>query len=339
MLSPGDGGAETFFEKLALEFHGRGIEQHLVICRHEERMGRLRAGGCEVDSIAAKGYRKVFAGRGVRRIATRCPPDIQLAWMSRAAGALSRLPGVVNLARLGGYYPLKYYRECDHLVANTPGVVNYLVAEGWPRERITLISNFGEIPDLSDARSVREELGIAADVPVMLGLGRLHANKAHDVSLRILAGIPEAVLLVAGAGELDADLRALAAELGVTERVHFLGGRRDIANLYASADLCLFPSRAEPLGNVVLESWAFGVPVVAASSEGPSWLIESGETGMLFPIDDEQAGAEAARSVLRDEVLARRLVEAGRAKLEAEFSPDVIVGQFVSQFERVLGAH
>ncbi|NIP96296.1 MAG: glycosyltransferase, partial [Akkermansiaceae bacterium] len=90
----------------------------------------------------------------------------------------------------------------------------------------------------------------------LLGLGRLHRNKAHDVSLRILAQVPDGVLLVVGSGELRGELEGLAEELGVKERVRFLGWRRDIENLYATADLCLFPSRVEPLGNVVLESWS-----------------------------------------------------------------------------------
>ncbi|NIP96295.1 MAG: glycosyltransferase, partial [Akkermansiaceae bacterium] len=152
MLSPGEGGAETFFEKLAVAFREDGLEPQLVVCRHEERERRLREAGCAVEAIQAKGYRKWFASRALNGIRQRFRPDLQMAWMSRAARALSRAKGVVNVARLGGYYPLKNYRKCDHLVANTPGVVRYLVEAGWPKERISMISNFGEVPDRSGAR-------------------------------------------------------------------------------------------------------------------------------------------------------------------------------------------
>jgi glycosyltransferase involved in cell wall biosynthesis len=335
MLSPRDGGAETFFEKLAVEFHDRGWEQQLVICRHEAREGRLRNAGCRVKAIAAQGLAKWLAPNAVNRIQAGYGPDFQLAWMSRAAGALSKVPGVVNLARLGGYYSLNYYKTCDHLIANTPGVVSYLVSEGWPEKKISMISNFGEIPDCGGARDLREELKIPEGAKVILGLGRLHANKAHDVSLSVLQRLKDCVLLIVGSGPLKSRLADLAEELGVAERVRFLGWRRDIENLYATADLVLFPSRSEPLGNVVLEAWAFGVPLVAAASEGPAWLVEDGENGMLFPVDSVSAAASAVQNLLEDGVLARRLVNAGRAKLAAEFSRDAIVMQYEELFSRL----
>ncbi|MFP6880030.1 MAG: glycosyltransferase family 4 protein [Roseibacillus sp.] len=107
-------------------------------------------------------------------------------------------------------------------------------------------------------------------------------------------------------------------------------------NLYATADLCLVPSRVEPLGNVVLESWSFDLPIVAAASEGPSWLIDNGENGLLIPIDDADAGAAAVRKLLEDQPLAQRLVAGGRAKLEAKFSRDGIVKEYEDLFGRLV---
>lgn len=335
MLSPGDGGAETFFEKLAVEFQERGIEQDLVICEHEERDRRLRVAGCRVHAIKAQGIWKWTARGRLRDVRSRCEPALQLAWMSRAAGAMDRVNGVVNLARLGGYYPLKYYRRCDHLIANTPGVVRYLTGAGWPAERISMISNFGEVPDLSSARDLRAELELPKEASVLLGLGRLHSNKAHDVSLRVLSMLPDCYLMIVGSGALRPKLEHLAEDLGVAERVRFLGWRRDIESLYATADLCLFPSRVEPLGNVVLESWAFEVPIVAARSEGPEWLIDDNENGLLFPVDDTERAVAAVRAVLDQPKLGQGLATAGRRKLQKQFSRDVIVGDYERVFAQL----
>lgn len=338
MLSPKDGGAETFFEKLAIEFQQRGVAQRLVVCRHAERERRLRDAGCEVDGIAAQGWPKWLAPKAVSRIRSTFLPDVQLAWMSRAANSLREVRGVVNVARLGGYYPLKYYRTCHHLIANTPGVAHYLKEAGWPSDRLSIISNFGEVPDRIAGRSLREDLDLPEGSRVILGVGRLHANKAHDVSLRVLAELPDCVLLLVGSGQLRLDLERLAADLGVTERVRFLGWRRDIENLYATADAVLFPSRVEPLGNVVLEAWSFGKPIVAAASEGPSWLIEHERNGLLVPVDDVPATASAVRKILDEEGLREDLTAAGRTKLESEFSRGVIVGEYEELFAKLAGS-
>ncbi|WP_269526201.1 glycosyltransferase [Coraliomargarita parva] len=336
MLAPGDGGAETFFEKLAIAFQESGVNQLLVICRHPQRRARLEAAGCEVIEIPAKGWRKWLARHAVSRIAEGFKPTVQLAWMSRAAHALSRRSGCVNLARLGGYYPLKYYKSCDFLVGNTPSVIEHLNGLGWPVERMRLISNFGELPDaLGDVSDCRVEFGLTEEDQVLLTLGRLHVNKAQDVLIRALPEIPSAHLLIAGEGGLREELEALALSLEVAERVHFLGWRRDTAALFKTADLCVFPSRQEPLGNVVLEAWAYGVPIVAAASEGPAWLIEDGKNGLLFPIDDVKACAEATQRMLQDTCLQANCVGEGRSKLESGFTKPVIVQRFLELFEEL----
>lgn len=338
MLAPGDGGAETFFEKLAIAFQEKGICQRLVICKHAKRRERLEAAGCEVVEIPAQGWRKWLAKRRVRRIVKEFQPTHQLAWMSRAAMCLEKQSGCVNLARLGGYYPRKYYENCDWLIGNTPSVIEHLGKIGWPEVRTRLISNFGELPDaLPDSGDLSEALGLPKSVPVLLTLGRLHANKAQDVLIRALPAIPDAVLLLAGEGELRPELEALAAKLGVAERIRFLGWRRDTPALFQLADVCVFPSRQEPLGNVVLEAWAHGVPVAAAASEGPSWLIDHEVNGLLFPIDDVPACAAATNCLLNETQLVRRCVDAGRAKWQAQFSKEAIVQAFLDFFDEISG--
>jgi glycosyltransferase involved in cell wall biosynthesis len=124
-------------------------------------------------------------------------------------------------------------------------------------------------------------------------MGRLHDAKAHDVTLNALARVSDAVLWIAGTGPLEGDLRQLAHDLGVAERVRWLGWRSDAGALYRAADLVVFPSRFEPLGNVVIQAWAYGKPVIAAEAAGPKALIRDGDDGLLVPINDDVALAEA----------------------------------------------
>jgi glycosyltransferase involved in cell wall biosynthesis len=336
MLAPGDGGAENFFEKLAIAFQEKGICQRMVICTHAERRARLEEAGCDVVEIPAQGWRKWLAKGRVQQISADFQPTHQMAWMSRAAMCLQHVPGCVNLARLGGYYPLKYYTTCDWLVGNTPSVIKHLGKIGWPTERTRQISNFGELPDaVAEKDALVAELDLPEGVPVLLTLGRLHVNKAQDVLIEALADIPGAILLIAGEGPLEASLKAQAAALGVSERVRFLGWRRDTPALFEVADVCAFPSRQEPLGNVVLEAWAHSVPIAAAASEGPAWLIEHEKNGLLFPIDDVAACAGAVNRLLSDPALVASCKAGGQAKWQAQFSKEAIVRQYVDFFNEI----
>ena len=93
--------------------------------------------------------------------------------------------------------------------------------------------------------------------------------------------------------------------------------------------------RFEPLGNVVIQAWAHGLPVVAANSQGPGALIRDGEDGFLIPIDDADALAERTKTVLADPALRARLIQAGHARVEAEFSEAAVVEEWHHLFSRM----
>jgi glycosyltransferase involved in cell wall biosynthesis len=240
----------------------------------------------------------------------------------------------VQVARLGGYYDLKYYQACDHLIANTEEIVDYLVKRGWPREKASYLPNF---VDEAGARPIdRASLQTPSDVPVILALGRLHSDKAFDVLLDAMALVPRAHLWLAGEGALNGALQAQASRLGLASRVHFLGWRTDSGSLLAAADCLVCPSRVEPLGNVILEGWIHRKPVVAAASTGPEGLIETEKTGLLVPMEDAAALATALKRVTDDPILAETLAETGHSHYLARFSRDAVVGLYLDFFRRMV---
>jgi glycosyltransferase involved in cell wall biosynthesis len=250
--------------------------------------------------------------------------------MNRAARHTPRGPWA-RIGRLGGYYSLKYYKGFDHLVANTEDIAEWIVGQGWPAGRVSCIPNFAAAP--ADAAPVeRAGLDTPEDAPLLLAMGRLHENKAHDVALQALARVPGAFLWIAGLGPLEAKLRGMAEALGVADRVRFLGWRSDASALYRTADVCVFPSRFEPLGNVVIQAWAHGLPVVAADSQGPKALIQHGDDGLLVPVDDAEALADAVRQLLDQPMLRARLAAAGQSRVEAEFAEAAVVDQWKALF-------
>ena len=331
------GGAEAFFVRLAVAFERAGLEQRVAIRRDAERAAALREGGVEPLELPFGNWIDFKSRPALARAIRDFRPDVVLTWMSRATSlCLAADPGIpfVHAGRLGGYYDLKYYRRCDHLVGNTEDIVEHIVAAGWPRDRAHYLPNFVDATPAAQAVA-RETLGTPGDASVLLALGRLHANKGFDVLLHALAQLPDAVLWLAGAGPEEPALKQLARELGLAERVRFLGWRDDVAALFAASDLFVCPSRHEPLGNVVIEAWAHGVPVVAAAAQGPAALVRGGVSGLLVPTDDVGALAAAIRRALADADLRRALAAAGRRAYEADYTETAVVARYRAFFDRV----
>jgi glycosyltransferase involved in cell wall biosynthesis len=333
MAGAEQGGAELYFERLCLALQRAGLSQLAVIRPHPERVARLEAGGVAVRAARYGGFVDFTTRRVLKDAIASFRPRIVMSYMTRATRFVPR-GDFIHIARLGGYYPLRHYRRCHHLIGNTPDLVEYFLRNGWPRERVHFIPNFVEARPSAPAD--RGPLATPPAAPLVLALGRLHPNKAFDVLLSAMTRLPEAHLWLAGEGPERAALEAQAASLGVSDRVRFLGWQNDPGPFFAAADVLAVPSRHEPLGNVILEGWAQGVPVVAVASHGPRFLIRDGENGLLVPVDDAEALAAGLARVLGDSPLAMRLVEGGRAALAAQFSEAAVVAGYLGLFQRVL---
>lgn len=330
------GGAEMHFLRLCLALERAGVEQRVVIRPHPKSLEVLRAGGIEPVTAPFGGLFDRQTGRILRREIASFRPELALTYMNRASAALPK-GDFLHLARLGGYYNMKYYRNCDHLVCITPDIKAHCVKHGFAEERVHVIPNFVEDRQATPPAE-RAALDTPVEAPLIFALGRLHENKAFDVLLQALARLPGAYLWLAGDGPLRGKLERQAADLGIADRVRFLGWQHDAASYFAAADLYVVPSRHEPLGSVVLEGWMHGLPMVAAASQGPSWLVEDGETGLLVPIDDAGAMAAALQRLIDDPQTAARLAQAGRATFEQGFTEEVAVRRYLDLFDRLLAA-
>lgn len=330
------GGAENFFQRLLPSLAEAGVEQMAVIRRHAERHAALTNAGIPVKELAFANKFDVVSQWRLRRVIKTWQPAVIMSWMSRAAAATGMarigLRGV-HAARLGGYYRLKYYRGADHLVGNTHDIVRYLKDSGWDPRRIHYLPNF--VDEQPMPALPRSQLNTPADAKLILAMGRLHTNKAFDTLLHALAGLPDHWLWLAGTGPEAAQLNRLAESLGVIDRVRFLGWREDIPALLAAADLFVCSSRREPLGNVVLEAWAQGVPVIATAAEGPRELIRHGETGILVPIDQSDSLARAVADLTDD--TGKALVDAGLKYYRDNFSESAVVSKYAQFFEEIAG--
>jgi glycosyltransferase involved in cell wall biosynthesis len=326
------GGSETFFVTLTLGLQRAGMNVRSVIKHNRLRQQALRHARIAFDVLPFFRRFDWITGRRFAHIAQEFEPDVVLTITGR--GAAMTPPGDYALiGRLGGYYNFDYFRRCDYLVCNTPDLVRYVTEGGWAKERVFYIPNF---PHIDEAPAVdRATLGTPENVPLAVALGRLHPNKAMDMLLQATVEIPDLWVWIAGEGPDEAKLKKQARDLGVAERVRFLGWRTDRGALLKAANVCVFPSREEPFGNVVVEAWAYGAPLVAAASTGPAWLTRNGEDAVLVPVDNLEALAQGIRDVLTSRDLAARLVENGRKRIETEFSEKVVIWQYADMFRKV----
>lgn len=327
------GGAETFFEDLVLSFGRAGLRQHVVTRAAPERVALLRQAGMDVTTLPFAGVLDFYTAYRLQKITTTFKPDVVLGWMNRACRALPT-GDFITVGRLGGYYKLKNYQKCDGLICNTADIRDYVVREGWPANRAFYVPNF--CPEGPESALPRDSFATPQDSRILLILARLETVKGIDVAIRSLKHVQGAVLWIAGEGRLKFDLEKLAQDEGVAARVRFLGWRTDRAALLRAADVVLVPSRHEPFGNVVVNAWVHGAPVIASMSEGPRALISAGEDGLLVPIDDAQALANAITSVLSDAALAARLVAGGRDKAAVAFSENAVRTQYLDVFQALL---
>ena len=326
-----EGGAERFFVSLINSFAERGVEQFAFI--RPDRLWRP-----EIDSrivVHEKVWRRISLSRfwleaKLKRLIKQEKPDALMAWMPRGARFTPNYPHAIKLARLGDY-PLRldYFTNIDVLVCNTPGIAERVRELGWQR-RVEVISNFTNIK--TAARIARESLATPANAFVVLGVGRFVRRKGFHTLIEAIDGLPDTYAWLVGDGEEDQNLRDEAEKLGVLDRVRFLGWQKNPAPYLAACDVFCMPSIHEPLGNVILEAWGSGKPVVSSRSEGPSWFMQDERDGLLFDIEDAKQLRNALQRLRTNPQLMQQITAGGQATLNRMFSKQAVTDAYLKLF-------
>lgn len=268
--------------------------------------------------------------------------------LARIAGRLARVPVVSHLHIANHFRP-----STRALLARVDNVTARLAAalvavsedtrrayeeQGYPR-CIRVVYN-GVATLSADANGLREELSIPADAPLIAEVARLCDVKGQRELIDAVARLPGARAVLVGAdleqdGAYEQALRQRAEELGIADRVVFVGYREDAARVVAAADVFALPSWTEGLPLVVLEAMALGRPVVATTVGGTPELVADGETGLLVPPRDVEALTAALKRVLDDEALRRRFGEAGKRRVAERFSSEAMTREVLALYDEV----
>jgi glycosyltransferase involved in cell wall biosynthesis len=224
------------------------------------------------------------------------------------------------------------WRGASAVVANSTGLRD-LAQVFDPHIAIPIIPNGVDLEQFTPPRRAWSPARI-------LSVGRVVYQKGLDLGLRALAGLKDIPWewRIAGDGPQMVTLQQLAADLGLQERVHFLGwqGGAQLKEQYAAANLFLFPSRHEGMPNAVLEAMASGLPVVATRIAGNEELVVGGETGALVPAENIDALREALRPLLAGETLRAQMGAASRRRVEQSFSWTRVAQQYQQILEEAI---
>jgi len=233
----------------------------------------------------------------------------------------------------------------DITITNSRIVAGSLTKRGVVRaEKVCVIPN-GLVLDKfvvtnSNKKEVRRDLGVAEEDFLWLAVGRLEEPKDYPNLLqafRIVLDKYEAYLYVAGQGSLMEDLERQAIKLGISDRVVFLGLRRDIPQLLQAADGFVLSSAWEGLPNTVMEAMAAAKPVVATSVGGVPELVQEGKTGYIVPPRNPEALALAMEKMMALSHEERcEMGKAGREHIEANYSLDRVVDQWEKLYMELL---
>lgn len=224
-------------------------------------------------------------------------------------------------------------RYAARIISVSRAAADSFIAAGGRTELPVVVHNGLDPSDYvpGDRFSARVCAGLPTGVALIGCFGRLTAWKGQAVLIEALTRIPDAhVVLVGGAlfGEADyeAGLRLTAERLGLSDRVHFLGHRDDVAALMQAVDVIAHPStHFDPCPRVVLEALHSNVPLVATAVGGTPELVETEISGLLVPPRDPQALADALRRMLDDPSLAASLAAEGRCRALSQFTLDRVV--------------
>ncbi|MEH2263771.1 glycosyltransferase family 4 protein [Nostoc sp.] len=229
------------------------------------------------------------------------------------------------------------FQKAQVVVAVSEKVAQELVNIGVPRSRIRVIINGVDLEEFTPGESDRQKLGLPENVTLALFAGDIRTPRKNlDTVLHALVKVPDLHLVVVGHTQ-NSPFPRLAASLGLTKRVHFVGFRRDIPQIMQAVDLFVFPSRYEACSLVLLEALSSGLPVITAKATGGGELVTPECGIVLSDSDDIDALALALLTLVSSPGLIQQMGKAARSVAE-KHSWTTMAQTYVDLFEELSNA-
>lgn len=339
-------GAEMQLVRLTRRMQDRGHQMPVLIKPGTSAIDEMRHQGLEVEVDRIGGKLNALAIGRIARAARRHQVDVIQSTLSTASwwcGWLETLGGPTTIGHVQGFTSARWHRRQTHLLAVSNAIKQDLVDQGLPEDRITVLYNAlapEEFRPVRDRVDVRNEFGAERDTPVVGTFGHLSEKKGYRELFaaipQVLAEFPTTQFWVVGQGGLRDELEQTASRGGFLKQIRFTGFRRDAADLMNSIDVMALPSHREPCALVYIEAALSAKPIVACRAGGAPESVADGETGILVPVRDGNAVAEAVISLLEDRDFASRMGAAGLERAQDVFSWSRFAATLEGVYDRVL---
>ena len=277
-----DGGAEKFFERICFALSKKhNVSQEVIIRKNQVRYQSLKKVINKIHQINFFYFFNPFCHKKIEEIYSKFKPHITLTWMNRASRLLptKNSKSSINIGRIGGYYKIKNYVNCDYIITNTEDLRNFVIEKGWDPLKVEFIPNFVD-------ENNKEKIKKKSLKKNIICLGRFHKNKGIDILLKAMTYISSHDLWVVGGGEEKKFYDELISKYNLSDKVFFYEWTDNISKFLNVSDVLVCPSRHEPFGNVIVEAWAHKVPVIVSDIGGPKVIIKHKVNGLKFKNED-----------------------------------------------------
>lgn len=361
------GGAERQMQLLVGQLHGHTHYCHVYSLQAggpleswlEDLGVPVFSGGLKKGDVSRAPWKVILAEWRLLRFIYRLKPGVihcflpLITFMGSLSGRMASVPLVITGRRAMGTHQERYpiLKPLDHLAnrlshrvtVNSQAVWNDMVRRDHvDASKLVLIYNGVATGPFEAALSYREDvrrdLGVKADAKVMIVIANLIPYKGHSdliqAAREVINRFPDAIFLFVGEDRgIQKELEQRVANFGVGQSVRFLGRQDDVPKLLAASDISVLPSHEEGFSNVILESMAAGLPVVATDVGGNREAILDGITGWLIPHKDPGALAAKIIDLLRDPAKAKEWGIGGRERVNRMFTVKRMVAAHINLYE------
>jgi L-malate glycosyltransferase len=331
----------------------RGHAAELVAAHGSSLAHRAKKLGIYVHTVSRGAFR-LSAARAIRSqlvdgrielVHANEAHAVTAAWLALIG---KRLPFVVS-RRVG--YPIgnsriarARYNRADRILANSQWVADQAAGSGAPLEKIRVVFEGAEVPPpLTPAQraEARKRWNVPEGAPLLGCVGVFTPDKGQEWLIRALAEVrkdfPQARLILAGDGRCRHDLEKLTANLGLQQAVIFPGFVKDVESVYAALDVFLLPSFFEAFNNSLLAAMSYEIPSIAFARGALTEIVQHGESGLIVSGPDVSEISGAAKKLLQDPSLARKLAQAGRTRVAENFTAETMVEKTLAIYGELLG--
>ncbi len=300
----------------------------------------------EVDLSAAWKLSRIIREWKPQIVHAHDPHAVAMAGLALSFAAPEPRPRIVASRRVdfhlqGHSFSRWKYRQVDLFIAASHAIKQVLEHDGIPAAQIVVVHDGIDVAkiDRLPALDIHAEFWLPRGVPVIANVAALVDHKGQryliEAMPRVLRAVPDAHLVVFGEGELRPALERQIKELHMDKHVILAGFREDVLQLVKSADLFVMSSVTEGLGSTVLDAMAMRLAVVGTHAGGIPEAVVAGTTGLLVPVADAAALADAMVRLLKDAGLRARMGEAGHARVAGQFGVARFLDATLQAYRRV----